>query len=92
MNPIHEQNCKQETPAPHPHGDVLSLLRDRPIDTLPEILSELELAMVPLRTLRDQIVEEPWSDQVTTVLGLYLRHAEALIAKAQMLMRQDKEG
>jgi len=36
--------------------------------------------------LRNQIVEEEWSDQVNGVLGLYIRHMERVLERGRWLL------
>ncbi len=71
----------------HQPSTVRSLLREKPIETLPELINEMEMALSPLANLRDQIMEEPWSDQVLGILALYVRHMEQLVMKGRELVR-----
>ena len=77
-------------PIDHQPRTALPLLREQPIETLPELINEMEFALMPLVTLRDQIIEEPWSDQVIGILGLYIRHMEQLVMKGRELVREQQ--
>jgi len=65
---------------------VHSLLNDRLLEDLPAVLNEADIALMPLIELRNQIVEEEWSDQVNGVLGLYIRHMERVLERGRWLL------
>jgi len=75
-------------PIDHQPRTVRSLLREEPIETLPDLINEMEFELCPLVTLRDQTIEEQWSDEVVGILGLYIRHMEQLVLKGRELVRQ----
>ena len=70
---------------------VLPLLREEPIETLPELINEMEFALSPLVALRDHTIDEQWSDEVAMILGIYIRHMDQLVMKGRELVN-DRQG
>ena len=69
---------------------VYSMLGECTIEDLPDVFNEADLSLLPLITLRDQIVEEDWGDKVNGVLGLYIRHMERVLERGRWLIRQQE--
>ncbi len=75
-------------PIDHQPRTVRPLLSEKPIETFPELINEMEFALSPLVTLRDQSMEEPSSDEILVIIALYIRHMDQLVMKGQELVRQ----
>jgi hypothetical protein len=66
---------------------VYSMANETKLEDLDDVFNELDLALMPLLTLRDEICEEDFGDRVNGVLGLYIRHVERVLERGQWLAR-----
>lgn len=74
-----------------------SLMTEQPIMGLDHALSEMELALEPVRHVRERLTEpsvlEPAElNTLAPILGLYLLHAERLIIAARVAAFGRKDG
>jgi hypothetical protein len=69
---------------------VYSMANETKLEDLGDVFNELDLALMPLLTLRDEICEEDWGDKVNGVLGLYIRHMERVLERGRWLIRQQE--
>lgn len=75
---------------------VPSLLTEQPITDLNRLLSEMELALEPVRHVRGRLTEpsELGREELNTlapILGLYLLHAQRLIVAVRATSRTQEE-
>lgn len=65
-------------------SDLMSLSCDVPVGDLRGILSNLELAQVSLRNLRDRLVDstDKECEDASIIISLYLSYTDQLISKA----------
>ncbi|MDH5667768.1 MAG: hypothetical protein OEY86_07145 [Nitrospira sp.] len=76
-----------------PQSDVCSLLRDRPLETLNDLVNELELSLVTVKDVIDRSIEDATSEQsyIGVNLGLYYQHAQSVILKCRALLQEPRK-